>query len=72
MAESDPIQRVQFGDGIDPVKSAGATVYSTLQKEPSIPEKTGYDVEGTAAQIADGDMNGKKKQASSPPTNGGT
>lgn len=62
MADSDPIHRVQFGEGIYPVKSAGA--YSTAHKEPSISEKAGYDVEDRAAQIADVDLNQKKKQVS--------
>jgi KUP system potassium uptake protein len=61
MAESEPIQRVAFGDGIHPVKSSGPTVYTTSRKE-SISEKNGYDVEDRAAQIADADLNRKKKQ----------
>lgn len=65
MAESDPIQHVNFGEGIHPVKSAGATRYSIGHKEQSISEKAVYDVEDTAAQIADADLNRKKKQASS-------
>jgi KUP system potassium uptake protein len=61
MTESEPIQRVAFGDGIHPVKSTGATVYSTGRKQ-SISEKDGYDIEERAAQIADADLNRKKKQ----------
>jgi KUP system potassium uptake protein len=61
MAESDPIQRIAFGEGIHPVKSAGATIYSTGRKQ-SVSEKDGYDVEERAAQIADADLNQKKKQ----------
>jgi hypothetical protein len=65
MAESDPIQRVAFGEGKHPLRSTGATIYSTGHKEQSISEKTVYDVEDTAAQIADADLNSKKKQVSS-------
>lgn len=63
MAESEPIQRVAFGDDIHPVKSAGATIYSTGRKQ-SISEKDGdsYDIENRAAQIANEDLNQKKKQ----------
>jgi hypothetical protein len=64
MADSDPIQRVQYEDGIRSVKSAGATVYP--QQEKNFAEKDGSDVEATAAQIADADLNRRKKQASWP------
>jgi KUP system potassium uptake protein len=62
MAESDTIQRVQFGDGLHPVRSTGATPYSTGLKEQSISEKAAYDPEDSAARIADDDLNRKKKQ----------
>ena len=67
MAESDPIQHVAFGESIHPVKSAGATVYSN-KGEQSISEKAVFDLEDTAARIADNDLNRKKKQVSSPVT----
>jgi hypothetical protein len=68
MAESDPIQHIQFGEDVQPVKSAGATVYSTGHKDQSISEKADYDIEDRVAKIADADLNSKKKQASSPYT----
>ena len=61
MAESEPIQRIAFGDGIHPVKSSGPDVYSKTLKQ-SVSEKNDFDVEDRAAQIADADLNRKKKQ----------
>ena len=62
MTEADTIQRVQFVDGMHPVRSAGATAYSNGPKEQSISEKAVYDPEDSAARIADDDLNRKKKQ----------
>ena len=56
-------QRIQFGDEISPVKSTGATAYSDGHKEPSLVEKRAdYDTEEMALQIADADLNSRKKQ----------
>ena len=62
MAESTPVQRIQFGDEISPVKKT-VTSYSNANKDPSLSEKAGgYDLEERAIQIADQDLNQKKKQ----------
>jgi len=61
MAESTPIQRVQFGEEIHPVKSTG--VYSSTVREASLSEKNeDVNFEERAVQIADADANRKKKQ----------
>ena len=63
MAESTPIQHIQFGDEINPVKTASSRVYSIASKEPSLPEKAaGHDLEEKAVQIANEDLNRKRKQ----------
>ena len=59
MVESDPTQRIQFGDDVLPVKSTGVTAYSTGKRDTSISEKAEYDVEDKAAQIATADLNMK-------------
>ena len=65
MADSTPIQRVQFGENIQPVKTKGsATVYSQAHNDhPALNEKReAVDVEDSAVQIATEDLNRKKKQ----------
>jgi hypothetical protein len=63
MADSTPIQRIQFGDEISQVKST-KNVYTSAHKHPSLDEKAGaVDFEERAIQIADADLNKKKKQA---------
>ena len=73
MAESEPSQRVQFGDGIHPVRSpvvrsnSKSAAYSTGINDidhQSISEKAVQDPEDAAARIADDDRNLKKKQVS--------
>ena len=62
MAESSPAQRIQFGDEINPIRKT-STAYSNAVKEPSLSEKAaGHDLEEKAIQIADQDLNQKKKQ----------
>ncbi len=62
MADSETAQRVQFGEDINPVKTATSNVYN---KDYSLSEKNGFDVEDRAMQIANADLNQKKKQVSS-------
>lgn len=72
MAESEAPQHIQFGDDIHPVKTTGSSrVYPKERLTPSVSEKPtsmSYDhrdeEEQNAAQIADADMNRKKKQVS--------
>jgi KUP system potassium uptake protein len=59
MAESDIAQRIQFGEEIHPVKPSTSKVYN---KDPSLSEKKSFDVEDRAIQIANADLNQKKKQ----------
>lgn len=59
MADSEPAQRIQFGEEIHPVKTATSKVYN---KDPSLSEKRSFDVEDSAVQIANADLNRKKKQ----------
>jgi len=59
MADSEPSQHIHFG--IHPVKSAASKVYN---KDPSLSEKVDFDVEDRAMQIANADLNQKKKQVS--------
>ena len=61
MADSDIAQRIQFGEDIHPVKTASSKVYN---KDPSVSEKNGLDIEDRAVQIANEDLNQKKKQVS--------
>lgn len=62
MAESTLVQRLQFEDGIHPIKTAGSRAYSISSKERPLPEKAGgYDLEERAVQIANDDLNRKKK-----------
>jgi hypothetical protein len=63
MAESTT-PRIQFGDEIKPVKSGSATVYATAAgRNPSLSEKyDSNDVEIGARNVADEDINRKKKQ----------
>lgn len=57
-----PAQRLQFGD-INPVKAADETAYTSALKNSKISEKATYaDLEDQAVQIADADLNRKKKQ----------
>lgn len=68
MADSSSIQHVQFGGDIEPVKTRNnSVVYSKAHNgRPSLSEKTEpVDVEDRAAQIADEDLNSKKKQVHS-------
>jgi KUP system potassium uptake protein len=68
MADSETAQRIQFGEEIHPVKTATSKVYN---KDPSLSEKNGFDIEDRAMQIANADLNQKKKQVSdSIPTSG--
>lgn len=61
MADPTPAPRIQFGEEIHPVKSAG--VYSAMVKDAALLEKNGgLDLEQRALQIADSDLNRKKKQ----------
>jgi KUP system potassium uptake protein len=62
MAEPDLSQRIHFGEEIHPAKSATSKTYN---KDPSISEKNGFDIEDHAMQIANADLNQKKKQVSS-------
>jgi len=66
MADSELTQRVQFGEEIHPVKTAkSARSYSAFVKDAASAEKTEeVDLEQRANQIADSDLNRKKKQAS--------
>ena len=61
MADSEPPQHIQFGGEIHPVKTAASKVY---EKDPSLSEKNDFDVEDRAMQIANADLNQKKKQVS--------
>lgn len=61
MAESETAQRIQFGEDIHPAKTAISKVYN---EDPSFPEKNGFDIEDRAMQIANADLNQKKKQVS--------
>jgi KUP system potassium uptake protein len=61
MADLETAQRIQFGEGIHPVKTATSKVYN---KDPSFSEKNGFDIEDRAIQIANADLNQKKKQVS--------
>jgi hypothetical protein len=69
MADSEPIQRVQFGEEIHPVKTTKSVrSYTTFVKDAALAEKTEEaDLEQRADQIADSDLNRKKKQASYAP-----
>ncbi|KAH9206123.1 potassium transporter-domain-containing protein [Leptodontidium sp. 2 PMI_412] len=61
MAESTLVQRLQFEDGIHPIKTAGSRAYSISSKEHPLPEKAGgYDLEERAVQITNDDLNRKK------------
>jgi len=67
MTDSTPIQRVQFGEAIQPAKAKDeATVYSQAHKShPGLNEKgegEAVDVEDRAVQIANEDLNKKNKQ----------
>jgi hypothetical protein len=67
MADSEVSQHIQFGDDIQPVKTASsAAIYKKEGLMPSLSEKpAGYDEEErNAARIADADLNHKKKQVS--------
>ncbi|KAF4636440.1 hypothetical protein G7Y89_g1645 [Cudoniella acicularis] len=64
MADSIPIQRIQYGEETNPVKSKnGSTVYASAHDEHSLSEKNhGPDLEERAVQLANADLNAKKKQ----------
>ncbi|KUJ20933.1 putative potassium transporter 5 [Mollisia scopiformis] len=65
MADSEAAQHIQFDDAIYRVRTAGSSrVFKKEGMTPSLSEKpTSYDEEGlNAAQIADEDLNRKKKQ----------
>lgn len=68
MEASTPIQRVQFGEDIQPVKTKNSsTVYSQAHNDhPALNEKgEAVDLEDRAAvQIASEDLNKKNKQVS--------
>lgn len=59
MADSETVQRIQFGEEIYPVKTKTSNVYN---KEHSPSEKNDFDIEDRAMQIANADLNKKKKQ----------
>jgi hypothetical protein len=59
MADLETVQRIQFGEEIHPVKTGTSKVYN---KDPSLSEKNGFDIEDRAMQIANADLNQKKKQ----------
>ncbi len=61
MAESEAISRIEFVEGIHPVKTTSSTTY---RKELASTEKArgDYDLEERAARLADSDLNLKKKQ----------
>lgn len=61
MADSETSPRIQFGEDIHPVKTSTSKVYN---KDASLSEKNGFDVEDRALQIANADLNQKKKQVS--------
>jgi KUP system potassium uptake protein len=61
MADSEIPQHIQFGEEIHPVKTATSKIYN---KDDSLSEKNGYDIEDRAMQIANADLNQKKKQVS--------
>ena len=65
MTELEPSQRIQFGEAINPVKSASKNAaYSNGFKEKSISEKDVYDPEEAVARISHDDRNLKRKQVS--------
>lgn len=61
MADSETPQRIQFGEEIHPVKTSTSKVYN---KDASLSEKNGFDIEDRALQIANADLNREKKQVS--------
>jgi len=61
MADANISQHIQFGDEIHHVKTTSSKVHN---KDPSVSEKNGLDIEDRAVQIANEDLNQKKKQVS--------
>ncbi len=61
MAEPEAINRIQFSEGIHPVKT---TVSAAYREELASVEKArgDYDIEERATRLADSDLNLKKKQ----------
>jgi len=68
MADSTPVQHVQFGDEIQPVETRNSlTVYSQARNDHSALDEKGehVDLEDRAAvEIANEDLNKKNKQVS--------
>lgn len=72
MADQDPIQpqqqqqqqsHIQFGDEIQPVKSNGAPSYTAVLRDSKVSQRvTSHDLEEKAVQLANEDLNTKKKQ----------
>lgn len=64
MAESTPIQRVQYEEGIHPVKSKNESAhYSKALEEHALSEKnSSADLEERAVRLANADLNRKNKQ----------
>jgi len=61
MDDLEGINRIQFGEEIHPVKTTGSAAY---RKELAATEKArgDFDIEERAAQLANADLNSKKKQ----------
>ncbi|KAL3423616.1 potassium transporter [Phlyctema vagabunda] len=58
-----PIQRIQFGDEINPAVTTEDTGYSSALNSSKVSEKVTYaDLEAQAIEIANADVNRKKKQ----------
>lgn len=63
MADISIAPRIQFEGETHPVKTTGEATSSTVQNGASLSEEVeGYDLEAKAVQIADADLNHKKKQ----------
>jgi len=56
-------QRIQFGDDIHSVKQSESSPYATALDKSKMSQKvTGFDIEEKAVEIANADLNHKKKQ----------
>jgi hypothetical protein len=68
MADQDSIRaqqqsHIQFGDEIRPVKSNGAPPYTSVLRDSKVSQRiTSHDLEEKAVQLANVDLNTKKKQ----------